>query len=71
MAEEHDIKYFETSAKENINVNEVMQFIMKAVYENLYSKDSNHGIEARESIVIGAKGDTSQGGSQHMEWSTD
>ena len=30
--------YFETSAKENINIQEVMVYIMDKVYENLYAK---------------------------------
>ena len=33
--------YFETSAKENINIQELMMFIMDKVYENLYSQKTN------------------------------
>lgn len=51
MAQEHGIAYFETSAKENINVKEVMEHIMRVVYEKLYLQDE--GIQQRESIVIG------------------
>ena len=29
--------YFETSAKENINIQEVMVYIMDKVYDNLYA----------------------------------
>ena len=29
--------YFETSAKENINIQEIMTYIMDKVYENLYA----------------------------------
>jgi GTPase SAR1 family protein len=36
LASEHDITYFETSAKENINIAEVMQHIMGKVYTNLF-----------------------------------
>lgn len=36
MASEHGIQYFETSAKENLNVKELMQFIMSQVYDNMY-----------------------------------
>ena len=38
LASEHDISYFETSAKENLNITELMQHIMSKVYENLYRK---------------------------------
>ena len=39
LASEHDISYFETSAKENLNITELMQHIMSKVYENLYQKN--------------------------------
>jgi small GTP-binding protein len=39
LASEHDISYFETSAKENLNITELMQHIMSKVYENLYRKN--------------------------------
>lgn len=35
------MEYFETSAKENINIQEVMVYIMDKVYENLYSKEQD------------------------------
>ena len=38
IAGEHGIHYFETSAKENINIKEVMHYIMGQVYENIYGK---------------------------------
>jgi len=38
IAGEHGIHYFETSAKENINIKEVMQHIMGQVYVNIYGK---------------------------------
>ena len=38
IAQEHGMDYFETSAKENINIQEVMVYIMDKVYENLYAK---------------------------------
>ena len=38
LASEHDISYFETFAKENLNITELMQHIMSKVYENLYQK---------------------------------
>lgn len=54
VASEHGIQYFETSARENLNVREVMLHIMGQVYENLYGAGSR--VEERESIVIGAGG---------------
>jgi len=39
VASEHDIAYIETSAKENINIAEVMTHIMSKVYVNLYKKN--------------------------------
>ena len=63
LASEHELIYFETSAKENINLKEVMEHIMQKVYANLYLKKGEDDIEARESIVIGAGGTTAnQGG---------
>ena len=38
VAEEHGIRYFETSAKENVNIKEMMMHIMGEVYENIYGK---------------------------------
>jgi GTPase SAR1 family protein len=43
IAQEHGMSYFETSAKDNINIQEVMQHIMDKVYENLYSKEGADG----------------------------
>ncbi len=50
------MEYFETSAKDNTNIQEVMQYIMDKVYENLYSKNTNdtegdddHG---KQSVVL-------------------
>lgn len=39
IANEHGIQYFETSAKEGINIKEVMQYIMGQVYDNMYGKE--------------------------------
>lgn len=52
------MEYFETSAKNNTNIQEVITHIMDKVFENLYSKntadteDDDHG---KESIVLGKK----------------
>lgn len=60
IASEHGIGYFETSAKENINVKEVMVHIMGKVYENIYGKNNSSAFEERESIIIKKEG-TNQG----------
>jgi len=40
IANEHGMEYFETSAKNNHNIQEVMQHIMDKVYDNLYGAGS-------------------------------
>ena len=37
MARQHKMSYFETSAKEDVGINELMQQLMKDVYENVYA----------------------------------
>ena len=41
IAQEHGMEYFETSARNNENIQEVMFYIMDKVYENLYSKTAD------------------------------
>ena len=41
IAQEHGMEYFETSAKDDINIQEVMLHIMDKVYDNLYAKSTN------------------------------
>ena len=41
IAQEHGMDYFETSARDNINIQELLQYIMDKVYDNLYSKNTN------------------------------
>ena len=65
IANEHGIQYFETSAKENVNVKEVMQFIMSEVYDNMYGKeqeemDSSNN-QPKPSIIIGEKNTNNNG----------
>ena len=49
--------YFETSAKDNINITEVMNHIMEKVYDNLYKNSNDNEIEdGKTSIVLGARG---------------
>ena len=60
VAQEHGMDYFEVSAKDNINVQEVMTYIMDKVHENLYSKntadtDGDDIDGGKTSIVLGQK----------------
>jgi GTPase SAR1 family protein len=45
LAQEHGMDYFETSARDNINIKELMQYIMDKVYDNLYAKGDLDGQE--------------------------
>jgi hypothetical protein len=56
------MEYFETSAKNNINIQEVVNYIMDRVYENLYSKNTAHTEEddGKQSIVLGKKSQLKQ-----------
>lgn len=38
IANEHGMDYFETSAKDNVNVQELLQYIMDKVYDNMLAK---------------------------------
>jgi hypothetical protein len=51
------MEYFETSAKENINIQEVINYMMEKVYDTLYSKYSADAEvdEGKASIVLGKK----------------
>ena len=40
VAQEHGLEYFETSARENINIQELLKYIMDKIYDNLYSKST-------------------------------
>jgi GTPase SAR1 family protein len=55
IAKEHGMDYFEVSAKENINIQEVMTYIMDKVFNNLYAgnKDAEENDRAKPSIVLG------------------
>lgn len=55
LAEDHGIVYFETSAKENINIKELMMHIFSEVYENIYGKgrkEEDGDEERKPSIVL-------------------
>jgi len=52
LAAEHGMDYFETSAKDNVNIKEVMTYIMDKVYENLYGKGT---VQTEEDAADAAK----------------
>ncbi len=52
LAEDHGIVYFETSAKENINIKELMMHIFSVVYENIYGKERDEDVVVKPSIVL-------------------
>ena len=54
LAAEHDMQYFETSAMQNININEVMQYIMGKVFDNLHGADDEPE-SGKPSISLGSK----------------
>jgi hypothetical protein len=48
------MEYFETSARDNINIQEVLQYIMGKVYDNLYAnQNGDNQLNGSPSIVIG------------------
>jgi len=53
MALEHGIEYFETSAKEGINIKELMDNTKAKIYEYLFREEHKDGI--KPSIVIGGR----------------
>lgn len=52
IAEEHGMEYFETSAKNNINITEVMNHIFDKVYENLYAGSVVEVEPGKTSVVL-------------------
>lgn len=63
IASEHGMEYFETSARDNINVQEVLQYIMGKVYDNLYANSGTDNVlNGSPSIVIGAPGQNNRRG---------
>ena len=43
IAQEHGMDYFETSARDNVNIQELLQYIMEKVYENMLAKGDLNG----------------------------
>lgn len=59
IAQEHGMEYFEASAKDNINIQEVMHHIMDKVYDNLYSSGSvGEEIDNGKTSVVLKRGST-------------
>ena len=54
IAEEHGMEYFETSAKNSINIKEMMTHIMDKVYENLYANavDGDEVDIGKQSVML-------------------
>ena len=50
------MEYFETSAKENKNIQEVMMYIMDKVYETLYAHNQNGDDHGKHSVVLKKNG---------------
>jgi GTPase SAR1 family protein len=53
LAEQHKMKYFETSAKLNKNIDELMQHLMEKVYQKMFADQSEEG--RGKSVVINQK----------------
>lgn len=56
LASEHGMEYFETSAKENKNITEVINYILDKVYENLYAHSNNDDDIGKKSVVLKKNG---------------
>lgn len=52
LADQHKMQYFETSAKLNKNIDELMQYLMEQVYKKMFHDEN---AERLQSVVI--KGD--------------
>ena len=67
IAEQNNMRFFETSAKENENVEELMQYMTEAVYSKLFSDDEDRGtsiiISKQKPGASGGKGDKASKGS--------
>ena len=53
LAEQHKMKYFETSAKLNKNIDELMTHLMERVYQKMFQENVDDG--RGKSVVINAK----------------
>jgi hypothetical protein len=49
------MEYFETSAKENKNITEVINYILDKVYENIYAQSKDDDDVGKKSVVLGKK----------------
>ncbi len=57
LAEEHGMEYFETSAKDNVNISESMTFMIEKVYDRMYgaSKLPTEEDVGKPSVTIGQR----------------
>ncbi len=56
LAAEHNIRFFETSAKSNINVEEAFQYLVEAVCERMFKNPPAAGGKAEKGTVDIAEG---------------
>lgn len=65
LAEEHGMEYFETSAKENLNIHDSMNFMIEKVIDRLFGKDAvQNEEEPKQSVMLGRRPEKPrQGGS--------
>jgi len=50
LAEQHKMQYYETSAKLNRNIDELMQYLMEQVYKKMFHEDADDS--RPKSVVI-------------------
>lgn len=56
LAEEHGMEYFETSAKENLNIHDSMNFMIEKVIDRLFGKDAvKKEEEPKQSVMLGRR----------------
>lgn len=55
LAEQHKMKYFETSARLNKNIDELMMHLMEKVYQKMFSENSVDDGARGKSVVINKK----------------
>jgi GTPase SAR1 family protein len=67
LAEQNKMPYFETSAKLNKNVEELMTHMMESVYNKLLTKDDNGGRDANTIVLKSQKAAQEGSGSSGKE----
>ena len=62
IAQEHGMEYFETSARDNVNIKELMTYIMDKVCDTLCASQPEELDGSKQSIQIGKKSQANPGG---------